>query len=204
MKVVFFFHADPDLPFASFDYQALAGRLIESAETHGHEVTHLSLNNGPELGAGRIESDGNPKAILLERFKAYCRVEAPAWLLDVDCVVNKSLPKLDADLVLTWRPGFRQIFNTGVIGIMTETGRRMFSEAVSRYKGSESPWGLDQEILLLHFGNLPPGDYEIHGGRLKVLPCELWNYSPESPDEDMRDKYVIHYKGNRKAFAEKS
>ena len=202
MKIAFFFHPDPDLPFASFDYISLAHRLIESAEKHGHEVQHLSLKGGPPLGAERIESDGDPKAILLERFKAYCRVDAPAWLLDVDCIVNKPLPQIDADLVLTWRPGFRQVFNTGVIGLMTETGRQMFAEAVSRYKGTASPWGLDQEILLMHFGNLPPGDYEIHGGRLKVLPCELWNYSPESPDEDMRDKYVIHYKGNRKAFAE--
>lgn len=202
MKIAFFFYFDPDLPFSDFDYISLAHLLIESAEKHGHEVNHLSLKGGPSLGVKRIEFDGDQKAILLERLKAYCRVDAPAWLLDVDCVVNKPLPQLDADLVLTWRPGFRQVFNTGVIGVMTEKGREMLADAVGRYKGTESPWGLDQEILLRHFGNRPPGEYEIHGGRLKVLPCEMWNYSPESPNEDMRDKYVIHYKGNRKAFAE--
>jgi tetratricopeptide (TPR) repeat protein len=35
------------------------------------------------------------------------------------------------------------------------------------------------------------------------LPCELYNYTPASDAEDVRGRFVVHYKGERKAWMER-
>jgi hypothetical protein len=35
------------------------------------------------------------------------------------------------------------------------------------------------------------------------LPCELYNYTPASDAEDLRGRFVVHYKGERKAWMER-
>lgn len=37
---------------------------------------------------------------------------------------------------------------------------------------------------------------------LERLPCEVWNYSPEKPGEDVTDKGILHFKGGRKDLME--
>ena len=34
--------------------------------------------------------------------------------------------------------------------------------------------------------------------RVRELPCDIYNYSPNHPDEDISGRAVLHYKGNRK------
>lgn len=199
--VVFFYYRDDSLPFAQFDYEALCKRLIASAEKFGYEVLHMTLDGGPDLGCRRVVVDGDPEKILLTRMKAYKSAPVGSWLVDCDCVINQPLPKIEgADLCLTWRPGFRQCYNAGVIHFATDAGREMFKSAVDAYAGEDSPWGLDQEILLNAFGPRPVGGHELDGGVLGVLPCEKFNYSPDSDNEDLSGKFIVHYKGLRKAM----
>ena len=37
---------------------------------------------------------------------------------------------------------------------------------------------------------------------IKTLPCEVWNYTPESDDEDVSSKGILHLKGKRKHLME--
>lgn len=41
-----------------------------------------------------------------------------------------------------------------------------------------------------------------HGKKLTVgkIPCETFNYTPQQPDEDVSGKYVLHFKGAKRAL----
>jgi hypothetical protein len=34
--------------------------------------------------------------------------------------------------------------------------------------------------------------------RVHYLDCEQYNYTPESADEDLSEKFLLHFKGGRK------
>jgi hypothetical protein len=36
--------------------------------------------------------------------------------------------------------------------------------------------------------------------QLRQLPCAVYNYTPSNEVEDVRDRFVVHYKGKRKAW----
>ena len=35
---------------------------------------------------------------------------------------------------------------------------------------------------------------------LKTFPCSLYNYTPDRSDEDLSERFVVHYKGLRKEW----
>lgn len=139
--------------------------------------------------------------------------------LDADTIVKKPFPFCEADLFLTWRDivngdaefAKSQPFNYGVVG------------AIANARSIEAFIWLRQRILKMTkqhqawFGNQiamfdlvgRPQDRKTatirwslndRGTSLSVvcLPCDTWNWTPESEGEDISAKGIIHCKGNRK------
>ena len=147
--------------------------------------------------------------------------------MDSDIVVNRDPAEAfaqDFEVALTWRPGFPDApFNGGLILIADAAKGRIFMKRVLECydrllaeprlaglfdKGLNAWWG-DQYALAVFVGYRAFGErtgeaMTIDGIRTGFLPCAEYNITLE-PDrqyarEELRRKYFVHFKGNRKAM----
>jgi lipopolysaccharide biosynthesis glycosyltransferase len=135
---------------------------------------------------------------------------ANAILLDADVVVQRDLSPLfrdEFDVALTYRdetdPSLRKSpqayqmmpFNSGVM-LSRPSGREFWAEvhqACLAMTEDRQSWFGDQLAIK-----------EVAARtmlKVKQYPCALYNYSPARWDEDLSEKFVVHYKGeNRKIW----
>ena len=141
-----------------------------------------------------------------------------AIFLDADIVVRKDLtPVFDRefDIAVTTReehgirysgpsiPGFldpgddltrRMPYNAGVL--FHRPSARGFWAAAHQYcetlPANLRKWWGDQ-LAIKHVADA--GVY-----RLIELPCQLYNHTPLTEDEDVSGKFIVHYKGDRKTW----
>lgn len=143
--------------------------------------------------------------------------------LDADTLMAKPFPWTDADLHVTWRDHVNgdaefaqhQPYNYGVVGC---TVRPQTIEAfywlrarILQMSRKNQDW-YGNQLAMAELVGLPSETKGVHirwsladtGTPLSVccLPCETWNYSPDAPDEDIKDKAIIHCKGDRKDLLE--
>jgi hypothetical protein len=144
--------------------------------------------------------------------------------LDADTLMLQPFPWTDADLHVTWRPDVngdtemarQQPYNYGVLGVnVTPATIEAFiwlRARILRMTPERQRWYGNQLALadLLGQPGARKGDARIRwtledeGTPLSVmeLPCSVWNYSPNGPDEDVSGKGILHMKGDRKDLIE--
>lgn len=133
---------------------------------------------------------------------------ADTVFLDTDCVVQRDLSGLfteEFDIALTRRENIgtdplgtdvadAMPYNTGVM-LSKGSGWAFWHNArdyCEQLPDSHRRWWGDQLAV--------KAIAEIAPLRIMQLPCQFYNYSPGSADEDVSDKYVVHYKGRRKPW----
>lgn len=134
------------------------------------------------------------------------------------------------DLFVTWRDhvgfskgekltGFAELmpYNYGVLGVRAcASALEAFLAMRARVRQLSPRYQLwyGNQLALADLVGAPPkaGTAEVTarirwtptdaGGPLRVrqLPCEIWNYSPELEDEDVSGKGILHMKGGRKSL----
>ena len=148
-------------------------------------------------------------------------------LMDSDVVVNADPADVFAeafDVGLTWRPEFADApFNGGMIFVSEgDAGARFFASALECYEalatdaritaaypdGIKAWWG-DQfawASLVGHrsFSERNSQALAVDGIAVRFFPCAEYNFTLEPgrgyPPEELRRKFFIHFKGNRKAL----
>lgn len=146
--------------------------------------------------------------------------------LDADTLVREPLPMFDADMFVTWRDKVNgeesQIvalmpYNYGVVGAynspsVLEAWMWMYQRICHMADSYQDWYGNQLALAELVGAPAKAGEKTVHArirwayeGRsdakpitVKQLPCEQYNYTPESLDENVSDKYVLHFKGGRK------
>lgn len=149
--------------------------------------------------------------------------------LDADVVLAKELefPPCETipDIFVTWRNHVNgseemareQPYNYGVFGVRMSR-QTMEMMVWLRYRilqmaPQHQQWYGNQLALADLLGQ-PRGErftatmrwtLNDPGTKLEVLslPCDQWNYSPDSIDEDVSSRSVLHFKGNRKEWMER-
>jgi hypothetical protein len=148
-------------------------------------------------------------------------------LMDSDIVVNRDPVEafqLDFDVGLTWRTGFPDApFNGGLILIAdARKGRSFMARVLECYERlavdprltglfdrSLKGWWGDQYALAIMVGYRAFGErtcnaMTIDGIRTGFLPCADYNVTLEPNQnygrDELRRKYFVHFKGNRKAM----
>jgi hypothetical protein len=135
--------------------------------------------------------------------------------LDPDIIVNADLTPLlaeDFDIALTYRDLPQMPINDGVI--VLNAGRRRgglrFLERVrsiyDRHCADDPYWFGSQRAYIAalgkKFAHRRSDIIDVRRSRVRLLPCEQWNFSPGHEEQamaaDLRDKYVLHFKGERK------
>lgn len=141
----------------------------------------------------------------------------PIFLVDSDVLINNSLDSVfqhDFDIGLTWRHDSKMPINGGVIILNNrrpDAIRRFFSlfhEIYSKKYADRADWYGDQYALRDCIGMTAEemashqGMIEMQGCRILLLPCEQYNFSPNNSIPTIasrfRDKFVLHFKGERK------
>ena len=140
--------------------------------------------------------------------------------LDSDILVNADVESLfeeDFDIGLTYRLRDDMPINWGVMFISCRRPEKVvtFLEKVlatyrKRYFTSEDFWR-DQYALMdvigrERFSRRKTDWLNIEGVKIKLLPCETYNHSPENEAQEFNQpltkEKIIHFKGNRKRFVE--
>jgi len=132
------------------------------------------------------------------------------WL-DYDVIVRRDLSKIfsrmDAercDVMLTRRDHREKTVsdalladcphNMGVAWSL-QSGRTLWIRALEIYRTFKNPdgWMDGQRAIEKAIASTP-------SVTVRSLPCHDYNYTPQAPDEDCSDKWVVHYKGERKRW----
>lgn len=143
--------------------------------------------------------------------------------LDADTIMLKPFPWTDADIHATWRSDVngdlemarQQPWNYGVLGVnVTPATIEAFiwlRARILRMTPERQRWYGNQLALEQLLGQPNRGHQrrvrwtlEDEGLPLSVceLPCSEWNYSPDTADEDVSGKGILHFKGGRKDLIE--
>lgn len=146
-----------------------------------------------------------------------------ALFLDADTLMLQPFPWTDADFHVTYRTEVngdalmakQQPYNYGVLGVnVTPATIEAFywlRARILRMSPERQAWYGNQLALADLLGQPNGGQdrrirwtFEDPGTPLTVedLPCSVWNYSPNGPDEDLTGKGILHMKGDRKDLIE--
>lgn len=140
--------------------------------------------------------------------------------LDSDILVNGDVEDLfeeDFDIGLTYRLRDDMPINWGVMFISCRNPEKViaFLEKIlavyrANYFTSEDFW-CDQYALMdvidrERFASRESDWLNIEGVKIKLLPCDVYNHSPENEAQEFTqplvNEKIIHFKGNRKRFVE--
>lgn len=124
--------------------------------------------------------------------------------LDVDVIVQRDLRPVfhrPFDVALTKRKGpiygpdgvditVAMPYNTGVMFCQRPEFWTRVSELIHSMPDELQTWWGDQIAVKTAAPEF----------RTLDLPCSIYNYTPATEDEDVSDKAVVHYKGNRKEW----
>jgi hypothetical protein len=136
------------------------------------------------------------------RFQHLARFPEDMICLDYDCIVQRDIGAVfdqPFDLAFTRRPKADRTASQGAAAAMPHnlgvifqrtSGKAFWSEMSEEWTKGEYNWLAGQMLVSQ---KIAKGDFNI-----LELPGEYYNYTPSKPDEDLRARAVVHYKGNRK------
>ena len=154
-----------------------------------------------------IRRDWDNQKMMIFRFAHLAELERPASIfLDTDVIIQRPLEHVFEkafDVALTIRheaiKDLDGINITGQMpyntGVMFSRQPRFWSEALKycrQLAESHHDWYGDQ-LSVKHLADT--GTFDV-----LELPCDQYNYSPRTEDEDVGGRYAVHYKGLRKEW----
>lgn len=145
--------------------------------------------------------------------------------LDTDILLRRPLPFGNEDMMVTWRDhvsenegekvaGVAKImpYNYGVVGcwnrpVVLEAFLWMRARILQMAPMYQQWYG--NQLALAQLACAPVGEFARRRIKwsatdpgteigIRYLPCDTFNYTPEAEGEDVADKAVLHFKGNRK------
>ena len=163
----------------------------------GIKICQLTDMDTPEV-AGTIALRARNEFDSITVFKMWhlSRLDGDVLFLDTDVVVNKDMSHvfmLDFDVALTWRS--EQIVDpvgTNVTEMMPYNTGVMFQHS-GYFWGEAARWAKDKDIGW-YADQIAAAALAPHFNVLK-LHCDNFNYTPKKADEDLSNRYAVHYKG---------
>ena len=147
----------------------------------------------------RIDEQDIPRA----KYRHLSLLKGDILMIDYDVIVQKDVSEVfnkKFDLALTLRKSNRGKSEMLHLGSPHNTGV-IFSRTNEFWKECEKRYLCypDNQKWMVGQVNITESAH-IHRKRFKIieLPAYLYNYTPQVKDEDLSEKYLVHYKGNRK------
>ncbi len=164
------------------------------------EIVHLTDDDTPGIKGCTVVRRTWNKNPMLFKMGHLAELTGEVCALDTDVIVQADLSevfKTDFDVALTKRKGpildangrdvtIAMPYNCGVLWYRNPE----FWKACLKWCPPDVGWYADQ----LAVAAVSPQFKTL------VLPCDLWNYTPSSRDEDVSMRKAVHYKGLRKEW----
>lgn len=169
----------------------------------GVEVFHLTNETCPEIDGAKPIRLPNDMPMGIRRLTHYAQLEGKWLLCDSDVIVQKDVRHVfngPVDVAVVSRKGtplegtdYEKAFpyNFGVVFSDSQKFWNAGLELLKKAPPALQQWEGEQHVL----GHLADGG----GYRVAILPNK-YNWTPLSRDEDVSDKYIVHYKGPRKKW----
>lgn len=193
MKVAFL-HARQNPVFAEI--------MLKSVRKHmpGMECVHLTDDDTPAIEGCTVIRKTWEKNPMLFKMRHLSELDGETIILDTDVIVRADLREVfeyDFDVALTRRKGpiFDSNGNDVTIPMPYNCGvmfcrNPAFWKACLAWCPPDVGWYADQ----LAVAAVSPDFHTM------ALDGNVWNYTPNGPDDDVSSKKVVHYKGLRKEW----
>jgi hypothetical protein len=195
---VAFLHVGADL--------RLPAVMAASAKRLGYALLQMTDERTPAVpgvdAVVRLPWDG--ERLMTYRLQHLAALESPALIVDTDVMLMRDVRAVwdrEFDVALTRRTGpvldangvdLAEVmpFNTGVMFSRCQAFWQRCHEHCRGFPPEVQRWYGDQYAV------------RFAAPEFKVLELAVdpYNYTPSSPDEDVSQRYVVHYKGERKAW----
>lgn len=205
-RVAFFHHESSyDEKYLDLD-RALAARMMESVRNHlGCELVHLTDMTTPALCENVVRASTVGKHRVSWHMDLMATQPGNVLFLDTDTVVQEDVSdifNLDFDVALTAKSTKFAVFKDREgdphympfnLGVVFSRKPEFWLEIKKRVEAKYTDpsvlhwWGAQMECWKLY--------NEKHGWNLRLLDAKEFNYTPESPEEDLKGKAIVHYKG---------
>lgn len=209
MKVCFL-HVEGTYPPEEVEiHRALAKRMIDSVKRYmGCEVVQMTDPATPSLDGVDAVSRLNPAGMcwISYSLELMQRQAGEVLFLDTDCVVQDDLSRIfrhefDVALTLKGKRFALYVDPMGTKHYLPSNGGVMFSRCPRFWRAKrEIVDAMTDPMARAWWGGGIALNQLIERGEYKVLwlDAERYNYAPKSPDEDLRDKLVVHYRGRKR------
>lgn len=205
MNVVSFYAPRPAHPEFQ-DYQPFLRILDRSCRRFGHRHIVITDAELDWLQTFRTDLPDELMAATLAGQLAYLEAGGAAvdtLFVDADCVLSRDPAAafaLDFDAAFTTHPFHDCELNNGAMFCRggTDTARfwRAALAGMRRFQ-----WGDDQKALAAVLTpQINHGNYLRHGLKVRFLPVDPWNLTPDYPGQDCTHAYVLHFRGERKKW----
>jgi hypothetical protein len=154
-----------------------------------------------------IRRDWDNRKMMIFRLAHLAGLERPATIiLDTDIIIQRPLEHVferEFDVALTIRhEAIKDLDGVNITaqmpyntGVMFSRQPRFWAEALAycqQLAENHHDWYGDQ-LSVKHLADT--GSFNV-----LELPCDQYNYSPRTEDEDVVERYAVHYKGLRKEW----
>jgi hypothetical protein len=200
VKVTVTFFGDAPVP--------LAEKMIQSVRKMDCQIIQLTDHDTPRLegvdDVQRIPYEGDFGGF---RLKHFMLVQGEVLHLDYDVIVNRDVSYVfdaEFDVALTKRSENDKTVSQKMnqvsphnMGVVFSRNPDFWKEVYEHYMSVPMKSWMWIQIATTEIA---------HSTQLNVLelPGEVYNYTPSSPLEDVSDKAIVHYKGDRKHWMDGS
>jgi hypothetical protein len=192
-----------------FSNNAIPSIMVASVRSvmPGVEIIQMTDQDTPLVPGvdTAVRHDWDAKRLMLFRLSNIAALDRPACIfLDTDVVVQRPLDHVferSFDVALTIRhERIKDLNGVNITPLMPYNTGVMFSrqprfwaevlEFCRRLPDDRHVWYGDQ-LSVKHVADT--GTFDV-----LELPCDEYNYSPRTEDEDLAGRHAVHYKGARK------
>jgi hypothetical protein len=188
----------------------LAEKMIQSVRKMDCEVIQLTDHKTPTLkgvdDVQRFPYEGDFGAFRLNHFKS---VQGDVLHLDYDVIVNRDVSdvfKQDFDVGLTKRSVEDRTVSQQMnqvsphnMGVVFSKNPEFWQRVYDHYMSIPMKSWMWIQIATTEAAHFLRDDFKV-----LELPGEVYNYTPSSPLEDVSQKAIVHYKGDRKHWMDES
>ena len=165
-----------------------------------------------------IRTEVRPEKLMLERayaqlaYLAGCEEGQHIVLIDTDTIVVRDVSDVFAiefDVAVTIRdsPQYdfekRMPYNNGIVYLRntqsTQDYLRSVIECNEEMEEELHAWSGNQFAVLSLLGRQEPYEVvRIGSAKVLILPCDPYNYTPDTTSERIHEKFILHFRGNAK------
>lgn len=184
----------------------LATLMAASARRLGYELLQLTDQRTPSVPGVEtvLRLPWNGERLMTYRLQHLAALAEPVLIVDTDVLFERDVSHVwdrPFDVALTRRTGPAPDPNgIDLAEVMPYNTGVMFSRSQAFWQRCHALCREFPEEVQRWYGDQYAVRFAAPEFAVLELPVDPYNYSPAAPEEDVSQRYIIHYKGERKGW----